>query len=70
MTLEEIERALEQRRMINKNNMLKYERCPRCGSYRVRRRGTRWSQYSGTLRQLWQCKDCGRIFTGEVLKRL
>ena len=70
MSVEDLERAIALRSEIKKNRYSSYERCPFCGSYNVRRRGTRWSQYSGTLKQIWECKACGKRFTGKVIKKL
>ena len=47
-----------------------YEKCKHCGSYNVRKHGQRWSQYSGKLKQIWHCNDCGKNFTGKVISKL
>src|ERR1700675_3285402 len=37
------------------------ERCPHCGSTRLMRKGTRKKKLE--IVQLWQCKQCRRVFT-------
>lgn len=68
ITLDEIvTKMLPLCKMINKNLFYADKGCPQCSSKRIRRDGAKWCPTGQSLRQTYECQECGSCFRGELL---